>query len=92
MSGWGPTEPHKGPNSELLQLIMVRTFYCEDDEKSPYNNDTLCAVALESPSGGFCMSDMGGPLIISPGLIGIASWHQTPCGYSPVSSNFNSII
>lgn len=82
MSGWGPTQAEKGPNSELLQLIIVSTVNCYDDEYS--YNTTLCAVGHGSYGGGICMSDMGGPLITSSGLIGIASWHATPCGYYPV--------
>ena len=62
-------------------MIFVRTVACPEYD---IYNKTLCAVAQGSAGGGICMSDIGGPLLISSGVIGIASWHQSPCGYFPV--------
>lgn len=67
-------------------MIIVNTVPCTTNE---INNNTLCAIAHGSAGGGICMSDIGGPLLISSGVIGIASWHQTPCGYFPVTKITN---
>lgn len=54
---------------------------CVDDPPRVANsNSNICA---EEAGAGICTSDVGGPLIVGCGLIGIASWHHTPCGSEP---------
>lgn len=83
VSGWGATDPMKGPNSEILQFVTVSTIDCADDA-SRITNPTIniCAAAVTGPAG-ICTSDIGGPLIVGCSLVGIASWHHTPCGEEP---------
>lgn len=80
----------KGPNSEILQVLNVVTSPCVDpgDGRITSTNTNICAMEV-SGNGGFCTSDIGGPLIIPSGLIGIASWHHSPCSIHPVrNSNY----
>lgn len=53
-----------------------------DPPRVPNTNSNICAEAVVAPAG-FCTSDVGGPLINGCGLIGIASWHHSPCGDEP---------
>ena len=103
-SGWGATDANKGPNSEVLQMLTVITGPCipaapETTTEIPVTTTTdsttprrlpsiICAAAFTT--GGICTSDIGGPLLTSSGLIGIASWHPTPCASQPVTYKLNS--
>lgn len=48
----------------------------------------ICAATVPATLGGICTTDIGGPLLTAAGLIGIASWHPTPCGDQPVILNY----
>ena len=94
MSGWGATDMDKGPNSDILQVLNVVSSPCVDsgDNRIATTNTNICAMVVTG-SGGFCTSDVGGPLIIPSGLVGIASWHHSPCSIHPVRElNFIYII
>jgi secreted trypsin-like serine protease len=83
VSGWGATQPDKGPNSDILQFVTVTTVDCEDDDpRIGHPNFNICAETVVGTSG-ICTSDIGGPLIVGCGLAGIASWHHSPCGSEP---------
>lgn len=78
MSGWGSTG--QGPNSEILQWLTVIAVSC------PLSSfpSIMCVDTLPGYTGGICTSDVGGPFLVSGGLIGVASWHATPCASQPV--------
>lgn len=89
VSGWGATDADKGPNSEILQILSVSVTPCASnnspsDQRQTNVNSNLCTSAFNGDFG-FCTTDVGGPLVIPSGLIGLASWHQTPCGFTTVS-------
>ena len=99
-SGWGATDANKGPNSETLRMITVTTGPCIPaapetttvaQPPGPISGRNFPSIiCAASPSGGICTSDIGGPLLISSGAIGIASWHPTPCASQPVRYKLNS--
>lgn len=87
VSGWGATDFDKGSNSEILQVLNVSVTPCSInvDGRIPNTNSNLCAFAFTGNGGGFCTSDVGGPLVIPSGLIGIASWHGSFCARQTVN-------
>jgi Trypsin len=67
----------------MLNVVTSPCSTFADDPRTTNTNTNLCSIAI-SGTGGFCGSDIGGPLTTSSGLIGIASWHTTPCAVLPV--------
>lgn len=71
---------------------MVRTQACNLTGEGTFRPDerfNLCARNAATNTG-ICTTDVGGPLISLDGLIGIASWHRTPCGANQViTKKFN---
>jgi secreted trypsin-like serine protease len=89
VSGWGSTDADKGSNNENLQILSVTITPCTlstfpNDDRQPNTNSNICASVFTA-AGGFCTTDVGGPLIVPSGLIGIASWHRTPCATNQVN-------
>lgn len=90
VSGWGSTSDDKGPTSNNLRTLDVRTITnaeCRDSHDQwnaiRISDNMLCTDNKDRT--GFCGAGEGGPLVWNSQLIGIASWN-VPCaqGY-PVS-------
>lgn len=83
VSGWGSTSDDKGPTSNNLRTLDVRTITNPEcrERHDQWNalrisDNMLCT---DNPVGeGFCGAGEGGPLVWNSQLIGIASWN-VPC-------------
>ena len=75
ISGFGATDLNGGVNSDRLQILFLVTAPPDD-----CNVDLDLNFCTDNGFGqGFCTSDLGGPLVSSGQLIGIANWNH-PCG------------
>lgn len=93
MSGWGSSSEDKGPTSNTLRTLDVRTITnpeCRDlhDQFNAVRISENMICTNNPPGEGWCTTGEGGPLVWNSQLIGIASWN-VPCaqGY-PVIFNY----
>ncbi|XP_070501165.1 trypsin 3A1-like [Chironomus tepperi] len=78
VAGWGPTDVNKEPNS-LLRFLKITTFTsCTPTSTVRNSIDQLQDSTTICAENTMCTTDVGGPLVTTTGLVGVAS--STECG------------